>query len=1202
MKKILRTLCTGLVAATSLTGFAQTQNVTNKLVNADMEMGIMGWDVVFADDNWHVTRHDQSSEPEYHGINSRNIEVWRYNNGPMTDNSVSQTVKNLPNGTYVFGAYIVACSDNEDLAAEKDLIEGVYLFANSDSVSVGTNRPGKKREIWDHSAKFNVATTVTDGTLTVGMFARSTNANYTLMDNATLYYFGEKEPAAALDEMAKIDIAHTIAIADTCLAHKMNADTLAYLKEQVALGKQLTTAAQLYDNDELLYWGIRQAVKSIKDYNNLYTALAHAEEIAAEDWTDFETTVAALNALKELVATNKAVYEGGTAERPEVEAAVKALGEAAALVQLDSCYVLLDVYGEILDGLDVGDEVGQYTEEAKEHLQELLYKVEEYLDDVDKGYLSAVDAKGMCDAVYAQIKRVLDDPIAYSQFPIVINRGTENVNGKNFALLEGMTTDETGRPIYVSPTYRFHEPLTKVRFTVLETGENKKNGNFVFFSIGGLDIYDENGDLIPFTEADVYCNADHNAMGGNDGGGMPALLDGDRDTHFHSTWNYSVSENHYIEFTFPEGKYSAFSFKLTCRKDHEYQCPAKIDIRYVSELLTDLRSLVGQAESILPARGTTVGCFNIDLGEFYAALAHAKELANADFASDTDVRAAINSLTLAMATLQENFVLPVPGKTYRIISGEDGFLPLQKVQKAFTIHEDEEYGKWLWWEDADVDSLQQEFTFEAMEELGENYYAIKNAKYDLYLGEYFTEDGSRIDNKFVLTEEKTAFYFKYLGQGQFAIVREGHSNQWFHLYDHNQGTPDYNETTQEGREEAIKGVTSSVITWSGGLNDPSSYMIQELQTLPFNAKSISDINFKSEDIHMYKGYNVFTLTADKECAFSDLTIYGRLGQKVNAGITVNGNVATVKLDTAAVASISFEFTNNEKVSEVKLDASLVAFSNVAYLQEAYDEAVAVDPVEGNNVGQVADLSAYYAALEAAEALIEMGGSEAELKEAEDALDAAVAGLVYNLPKADKEYYIISALDFKKNHYTDMAICHRDTELYWTYVNVNKPIYRWKFIDCGEQISGKSAYYVQNVESGKYISEYVSNAGRLSVVDTPEATKPYNIYNLKSGKVCVSDARSTSGAYSLHPLNHSSGSGTHGGVISYNSSDAASAMYVVEADEYYEQYFAGVEDLEIVDEQVAPAVKGTFDLFGRRIDTPAATGIYIVNGKKVVIKK
>lgn len=45
-------------------------------------------------------------------------------------------------------------------------------------------------------------------------------------------------------------------------------------------------------------------------------------------------------------------------------------------------------------------------------------------------------------------------------------------------------------------------------------------------------------------------------------------------------------------------------------------------------------------------------------------------------------------------------------------------------------------------------------------------------------------------------------------------------------------------------------------------------------------------------------------------------------------------------------------------------------------------------------------------------------------------------------------------------------------------------------------------------------------------------------------------------------------------------------------------FDGIENVETV----APVQMGIYDLFGRRIDTPTATGIYIVNGKKVFIKK
>ena len=42
MKKNLRLLCLGLAAATFTAGFAQVENVTSKLKNADMEQGIKG--------------------------------------------------------------------------------------------------------------------------------------------------------------------------------------------------------------------------------------------------------------------------------------------------------------------------------------------------------------------------------------------------------------------------------------------------------------------------------------------------------------------------------------------------------------------------------------------------------------------------------------------------------------------------------------------------------------------------------------------------------------------------------------------------------------------------------------------------------------------------------------------------------------------------------------------------------------------------------------------------------------------------------------------------------------------------------------------------------------------------------------------------------------------------------------------------------
>ena len=167
MKKALRMLCMGAMAAVSAVSFAQT-DVTSKLLNADMERGVFGWDVTFeGSDIWKKTTKNQADQPGYHGCNNTCVEVWRYNSGPMSNNSISQTVKNLPNGTYVFGAYCMATNDEH--ADVRDVIEGVTLFANDEATRVATNRAQSMDTVWAHTARFNVAAAVTDGTLKVGM-------------------------------------------------------------------------------------------------------------------------------------------------------------------------------------------------------------------------------------------------------------------------------------------------------------------------------------------------------------------------------------------------------------------------------------------------------------------------------------------------------------------------------------------------------------------------------------------------------------------------------------------------------------------------------------------------------------------------------------------------------------------------------------------------------------------------------------------------------------------------------------------------------------------------------------------------------------------------------------------------------------------------------------------------------------------------
>ena len=333
MKKYLRMFSMALVAiATSLVGYAQEpQNCTWKVWNADFEKGVHGWDIVADQHNWYQGVKGDAKAPGYYGFNNLCLENWKGAGSGLTDNEASQTIKGLPNGVYVFGAYMLATNDS--WVENREEIEGVVMFANEQEVVVGTNRTEGVGEIWGHTAKFNVAVRVTDGTLKVGVKCESTNASFVCMDNATLYYFGENvEFSDALDAMAKIDMNRSIAIADTCAALKINLDTLAYLNEKIAAAKALTKAEDAYDMDEQLWWGMRLARKSAVDYSNLAKAIAAAKESSAKEWTDYPSTVAALEALNALIAQSEAKYEELKSNRDEIDELMLTLDEATALL------------------------------------------------------------------------------------------------------------------------------------------------------------------------------------------------------------------------------------------------------------------------------------------------------------------------------------------------------------------------------------------------------------------------------------------------------------------------------------------------------------------------------------------------------------------------------------------------------------------------------------------------------------------------------------------------------------------------------------------------------------------------------------------------------------------------------------------------------------------------------------------------------
>ena len=1166
MKKNLRLLCLGLAALTFTAGFAQAENVTSKLRNANMEEGVRGWGI---DGEGNIFgKNTKIGRPGFHGVNNMVLENWNGSGAGLSDNSIAQTVRDLPAGTYVFGAYVAASLQGTE-ESNKDAVTGVTLFANEASVPVATDNPDKGHQVqWAHTAKFNVATTVAEGgSLEVGLKIESTTANYVIWDNATLYYFGNMSEADALNEMAKIDMAATVAIADTCVAHKMNVDSLALLNEGIAAAKAIATADQLWQLNENLYWAINKSTKSISDYRSFNKAIAHAEDMANTEWSA-EQTPGVVDALNALIVSAKATYEAATAGRPELNEQKAALNEAAALVALDSCYVRMENLQTVVDELEVGEEIGEYSEEMIDRMEYLLWEVNAALDAVANMEMSALAAQNVCDSLFTAWQFAYDNPITVDAFPFTITTSQE-ANADN-------------RYEYTSKTYAFAYPVTNLRFTFLDTfcpnGSGK--GDPVFVALGEFYLYDADGELIELGAENFSTNAQESSEGP-----IANICDGDINTHFHSDWHGNVKVNHYIEITLPEGlNLTSFSFGWIDRGNRQ-NIPLVVEVSSITTASADLESAISSAKLMKPYTGTEPGFYKEDVSAFYTALAAAEALVGTD-ATDDVVYAAIGALEEAQTMIDEyQVIMPEAGKKYRIVSS-GAFYANQGISKALTSRNDT-----LWWETAGKDSLNQEFVLQPIANAdGRAFYTVQNVATKLYLNS--PEEGDY--HGFFATPDTVELIA--IGAGQFGL--KATSAGVFHACDHNSGRTGAGWTGDVyGQAGGLFGEYSRIIPYGeADLNGFSSWYFREMNELPYDAANIAEANFTSAPIHLYTGVNTITLTANATCSFADLVVYDVLGNVIPSTYTTSGATATVLLDTANVETFSFAFTA-EGVTSVKVEGSI---SKLSELQTALDAALAVAPKPGLAVMEYADLKDYNAAIDAANDLLLNGGSDEEINKAIKALEDAVAALKPNMPEADKAYYIVNAVAaFEENHGVPMMLYANVTtgQPRWMYENTNNPNRLWQFelapvADDAEE-GAPAMYYIKNVATGTYFGDGVD------ALVAKDAAAPYAITSLGESQVALDKNAESSGR--IHANGHGGGAGKGNNIVYWSSGfGTASAWYIYES----EAYLTDIDFTEIeegADEYVAPAVKGIFDLFGRRLEAPAAAGIYIIDGKKKVVK-
>ena len=111
------------------------------------------------------------------------VERWvsSANNSTLDDTKLSQTITELPNGKYYIRASLIAVNQSSPSTE----VTGVWFIAGDKRVKVATGDGMPER--------YSLAVEVTDGTLTYGLEAQGTNANWIAIDNLSLIYDGTEE-------------------------------------------------------------------------------------------------------------------------------------------------------------------------------------------------------------------------------------------------------------------------------------------------------------------------------------------------------------------------------------------------------------------------------------------------------------------------------------------------------------------------------------------------------------------------------------------------------------------------------------------------------------------------------------------------------------------------------------------------------------------------------------------------------------------------------------------------------------------------------------------------------------------------------------------------------------------------------------------------------------------------------------------------
>lgn len=169
---------------------------------------------------------------------------------------------------------------------------------------------------------------------------------------------------------------------------------------------------------------------------------------------------------------------------------------------------------------------------------------------------------------------------------------------------QGLVPVTTKQYHFDSKVITLTKATSKLRFRVLSTaspegdGANDPSGLYPFFALGEFYLYDADGNQVTLTADNFKTNAQETTEGP-----ISAICDGDKATHFHSSYNATPNTYHYIEVTLPTAMQS-FKFSFDARKNFR-NVPAMIQV-----LDDDAIAVADAEDKVLQARQSLQSLYN----------------------------------------------------------------------------------------------------------------------------------------------------------------------------------------------------------------------------------------------------------------------------------------------------------------------------------------------------------------------------------------------------------------------------------------------------------------------------------------------------------------------------------------------------------------------------------------------------------------